>query len=57
MLRPTSNSAHLLSTRIADAFVVPRLALPEISPHHGPVAASIAAYPLAFLSRPPPQNA
>ena len=57
VFRPTSSGAHLLSARIAVAFVVPRFAVAEISPPHGPVAASIAAYPFALFSRPPPQNA
>jgi hypothetical protein len=57
VLRPTSGSAHLLPTRIAVVFVVPRFAVPEISPPHGPTASSIAAFPLALLSRPRPQNA
>jgi hypothetical protein len=54
--RSTTSNAHLLSAQIAVAFVVPRFAVPEIPRPHRPVAASIAAYPLA-LSRPPPQNA
>jgi hypothetical protein len=56
VLRSTSSNAHLLSAQIAVAFVVPRFAVPEIPPPHGPVA-SIAACPLALCSRPPPQNA
>jgi hypothetical protein len=57
VLRPTTSGAHLLSALIAAAFVVPRFAVPEILSPHGSVVASIAAFPLALSSRPPPQNA
>jgi hypothetical protein len=57
VLRPGIGGPHLLSALIAVALVVPRFAVPEIPPPRGPVAASIAAYPLALFSRPPPQNA
>ena len=57
VLRPGSGGTHLLSALIAVALVVPRFAVPEIPPPRRPVAASIAAYPLALFSRPPPQNA
>jgi hypothetical protein len=57
VLRPPGSNAHLLSALIAIAFVVPRFAVSEIPPPHGPVAASVTAYPFALLSRPPPQNA